>query len=168
MDKTIFAPAAKKACTGMLVFAICAILHGFLAIVPVLGSLLALGEACGIILFLGGLHTVKKAVDTPAAKAAVRTLLIGHAIILGSLLFDAVSTSVLSTVIAVLLLLGYKDLKAEEGFSAGANLNFVGAIILLVGAIFTWIPLAGDIVALILSIVAYILFIIGWSKIAKA
>ncbi|MDR1415083.1 MAG: hypothetical protein LBI96_04655, partial [Odoribacteraceae bacterium] len=50
----------------------------------------------------------------------------------------------------------------------GAALLFVAMILILVGWVLDFIPLAGDYIEAIFSIIAYILTLMGWSKIRKA
>jgi uncharacterized membrane protein len=131
----------------------------------------------GLVLFLVGLAKFKGGFDDEdgvkgssnlfvAAILAVVGQVLGILPVVGGLI-----AGIVLIISYVFLIMGYSRLKNSTGYSQegrdGANLLFIGAIILVVAVVINLIPLLGQVVYAIVSLVSLILFLMGWSKIKK-
>lgn len=189
MDTTAYNKNVKLIFTSVLVVAIASILlpllgllggvqsvandvgagsGSFYIVLNFIFNLILLAAVC---LFAYGLMQLKEVVDGEA-KSAVNILFIGAAIaavsaILGFFHLGIVS-GLVGIAVAIVYVVGYNKLKVANGIpenaKAGANLCFVAAILILVGAVIGLIPVLGAILNFLIAIAANILLILGWKK----
>lgn len=127
----------------------------------------------GLILFFMGLNKLKKGIDEKG-HAAVKMLIIAAIIGIVGLILDLIPlvgivASIVFIVAFIIQLIGVIKLKGSESIGesgkSGVTLLLVAMILAIVQSIFGFVPLAGGIVAGILSFVALILVFFGWLKI---
>lgn len=189
MDTTAYNKNVKLIFTSVLVVAIASILlpllgllggvqsaandvgagsGSFYIVLNFIFNLILLAAVC---LFAYGLMQLKEVVDGEA-KSPVNILFIGAAIaavsaILGFFHLGIVS-GLVGIAVAIVYVVGYNKLKVANGIpenaKAGANLCFVAAILMLVGAVIGLIPVLGAILNFLIAIAANILLILGWKK----
>ncbi len=137
----------------------------------VLNIIVKLVLLCAVCLFTYGLMQLK-GVTEGEAQSAVNLLFIGAVIAAVAAILNFFHLGFLGGLIAIavaiIYLIGYNKLKGAgnlpENAKAGANLCFVAAILILVGAVIGLIPVLGAIINFLLTIVANILLILGWKK----
>lgn len=190
MDTAIYNKNVKLAFTAVLVYAISAILLPFADLVGGLQStandfgasaggfwvviryLVNIAYLAGVACFAYALFNLKNTVEGQEAQDAVNLVFIGAAIAAVAAVLDffvgGFIMGLFGIAVAVIYIIGYNKIKVAAGIpdaaKSSAALCFVAAIIMLVGAVLSLIPLAGGVLNFILCIPAFILLIIGWKK----
>ena len=185
----------KKIFNGILLYSFAGIAHGIL---DPIDSLMSMGKMFGassgggtistlcyialagiiggyVLTFLGlsGFKNILKTEDA-ASISKIRTAfvlaLVGAAVSFIPLMGWV--GGILNIIAFILMLMGYSALKKSATFPElarkGASLLFVAVILLIVGAILDFIPVAGGVLNGIFSIIAYIMTLLGWKKIVNA
>ncbi len=127
----------------------------------------------GLILFFIGLSKLKEGLDA-AGKSAVSLLIIAAVIGILGLIIDLIPlvgwVAIIIFIIAFIIeLIGFIRLKTSSTIGdkgkSGAGLLIVSMVLVIIAAIFWFIPLVGGIISAILSLVALFLVFYGWLKI---
>ena len=144
--------------------------------ISTLCNLLLAAIIIGYILAFLGLTGFKKILGTEDASAIgkVRTAFI-LAIIAAGVDFIPLmgwAAGIINIIAFILMLLGYAALKKSTTFPElarkGASTLFIALILLLIGALISFIPFIGSIINGVLGIIAYIMTLVGWKKIVNA
>ena len=144
---------------------------GFYQILRWIINLVVIGATA---MFVWGLFNLKGIVDGPEAQGAVNFVFLAAAIaVLSAILsffLGGILLGLINIAVAVLYILGYNGMKTAPGLPEparqGAGLLFVGAILQIVAAVISLIPVVGPVLGFIISIAAFVLYIVGWKKIA--
>ncbi|MCF8230000.1 MAG: hypothetical protein K9G58_03765 [Bacteroidales bacterium] len=127
----------------------------------------------GLILFFMGLSKLKKGIDEKG-QAAVKMLIIAAILGLIGLVLDLIPligivASIVFIAAFIVQLIGVIKLKSSESIGesgkSGVTLLLIAMILAIIQSIFGFVPLAGGIIAGIISFIALILVFFGWLKI---
>ncbi|GHV34070.1 hypothetical protein FACS1894178_0860 [Bacteroidia bacterium] len=136
--------------------------------------ILNLGIIAAVVVIFFGLLGMEKTVEGSDKKAVgqLKLAFILSAVAFFVGLFWGFGESILNIIAFIFMLIGYSGLKKSTALSElakkGASLNFIAAILALVGFCVGIIPLIGGVIEAGLVIVAYVLTLVGWSKIKNA
>ncbi len=127
----------------------------------------------GLILFFIGLKKLKDGLD-PAGQRAVSMLIIAAIVGFVGLIIDLIPLVGWLAIIILMLafiieLVGFLRLKASETIGdkgkSGAGLLVISMVLVVIAALFWFIPVVGGIISSILSLAALFLVFYGWQRI---
>ncbi|GHU86547.1 hypothetical protein FACS1894153_3820 [Bacteroidia bacterium] len=136
--------------------------------------ILNLGIIAAIVVIYFGLLGMEKTVEGSDKKAVgqLKLAFILSAVAFFVGLFWDFGESILNIIAFIFMFIGYSGLKKSTTLSElakkGASLNYVAAILAIVGFCVGIIPFVGGIIEAGLVVVAYILTFVGWGKIKNA
>ncbi|MBN2038604.1 MAG: hypothetical protein JW864_01085 [Spirochaetes bacterium] len=178
-DKKAAAAAVQMIIIGVILQSCSPIIGVLLGLFMGFGAIVVamLISLAGFILFFLGIKDFRVGFDDENGVKGSQNLFIAAIIgivaaILGIIPVISILGAIAGLVAFIFMILGYLKLKTSTGYGddgrEGANLLFIGAIVSIIGAIIGFIPIAGTIIAAIISLVCLVLYFMGWTKIKNA
>lgn len=188
MKKEEWVSSTKMIFIGVLLYYLCGVIGGIfdgfglwlsLALGSGIGAIktiCSIAVVVGVILYLVGLSKFKKAVDNADVKSVSKIFTACILMVIAAVLDFIPGVGWIGTILVIIgyimSLLGFSALKKSTTFPEkarkGASFMFIAAILVIIGKVLGFIPMAGGIIEVVFLLVATILFILGWYKVKSA